>query len=107
MARFFGKVGYGQAVETSPGVWATQITERNYSGDVVRNYRRSQEAEKVNDNLTTSSAISIVADTYATDHFSAIRYVEWSGVLWEVRLVNLEHPRLILELGGKYNGPTP
>lgn len=107
MARFYGKVGYGQDVDKGHGVHETQITTRYYSGDVVRDYRRSQQGEKVNNDLTTSTSISIVSDTYANEHFFAIRYVEWAGTLWEVTGVDQESPRLILQLGGKYNGPTP
>lgn len=107
MARFYGKVGYGQDVDKGNGVHDTEITERIYSGDVVRDYRRSQQGEKVNNDLTTSTSISIVSDTYANEHFFAIRYVEWAGTLWEVTGVDVESPRLILQLGGKYNGPTP
>ena len=106
MARYFGKVGYGQDVETTPGVWQTQITERQYFGDIVRDFRRLQEAEKVNKDLTTSTTVSIMSDSYANENVSAIRYAEWKGVLWEVTNIDEEHPRLILQLGGKYNGPT-
>lgn len=106
MARFYGKVGYGENVDKGNGVWETVITEKTYSGDQTRNYRRSQQDEKVNSNLSTSTQISIVADSYANDHVSAIRYVEWAGALWEVTSVNQQSPRLILELGGVYNGPT-
>lgn len=106
MARYFGKVGYGQDVDKGNGNWDTEITEKEYYGDIIRDFRRLQDAEKVNKNLTTSTSISIVSDSYANEHFSAIRYVEWTGVLWEVTVVDQEHPRLILQLGGKYNGPT-
>lgn len=105
MARFFGKVGFGQDVDQGNGVHKTQITEHSYSGDVTRNYRRSVEGEKVNDDLTTSTQISIVSNSYANEHFFAIRYVEWAGTLWKVTNVNQQSPRLILELGGVYNGP--
>lgn len=107
MAKFHGKVGYGQEVETASGIWETQIIERIYYGDEVRNFRRSEQAEKVNNDLTTSTAISIVSDSYANERFFAIRYVEWAGTLWEVNVVERQSPRLILGLGGKYNGPTP
>jgi hypothetical protein len=106
MARFYGKVGYGQQVDKGHGVYETLILERVYSGDVVRDYRRSQQGEKVNNDLTTSTSVSIVSDSYANEHFFAIRYVEWSGTLWEVTGVDQESPRLILQLGGRYNGPT-
>lgn len=107
MARFYGKVGYGQDVNKGGGVWETEITEKHYFGDVIQDFRRLQDGEKVNRDLTTSTSISIVSDEYANEHFSAIRYVEWAGVLWNVNVVNQEHPRLVLQLGGKYNGPTP
>lgn len=107
MARFYGKVGYGIDTDQGNGVWKTVITERTYSGDVVRNFRKQVNGEKVNNNLSTSTEISIVSDSYANDHFFAIRYVEWSGTRWEVNTVSQASPRLILELGGVYNGPTP
>lgn len=105
MARYFGKIGFGQDVETTPGVWKTQITEKEYFGDLVRDFRRLQEAEKVNKDLTTSTTVSIVSDSYANENIRAIRYAEWKGVLWVVTNVDEEHPRLILQLGGIYNGP--
>mgnify|MGYP001450408843 FL=1 len=40
MAKFYGVIGYAETTETAPGVWAEVITERNYSGDVIRNTRR-------------------------------------------------------------------
>lgn len=107
MARFHGKVGYGDSVEKSPGVWEDGIVERSYFGDVVRNMRRSQETDKVNNDLSVNNSISIVADAYANEHFFAIRYVEWAGTNWTVTNVEVRSPRLLLELGSVYNGPTP
>ena len=106
MAKFFGVVGYGETVETSPGVWADNIIEREYYGDVKYTIRRLQEADKLNDDIVTSNAISIVADPYANENFTAIRYVEWAGTLWTVNTVEVNSPRLLLRLGGVYNGPT-
>jgi hypothetical protein len=103
--RFFGKVGYGFNVEKRPGVHDLEITERPYYGDVVRNSRGLQEGEKVNNDLTVGNSINIVADPYANEHFFAIRYVEWAGTLWKVDDVEVRSPRLLLRLGGVYNGP--
>lgn len=107
MARYSGKVGYGTSVETSPGVWDDVIVERQYFGDVVRNTRRLDSGESVNDDLTVGNSISIVADPYSLTHFFAIRYVSWAGTLWTVREVEVQSPRLLLRLGGVYNGPRP
>lgn len=106
MARFYGRVGYGETVETSPGVYQDDIVEFMYYGDVVRNTRRLAEGENLNKDLSVENSISIVADAYANEHFFAIRYVEWAGTLWTVTQVEVERPRLLLRLGEVYNGPT-
>ena len=107
MARFFGRIGYGESVEKDPGVWVDEIIEREYFGDVIRNARNLSQGENLNPDLSVQNSISIVADAYANEHFFAIRYVEWSGALWTVSSVEVQSPRLLLRLGEVYNGPTP
>ena len=109
MARFFGEVGYGDSVETpsGSGVWKDVATEVEYYGDVIRNTRKLESGESLNDDITVGNSISIVADDYAVKHFFKIKYVRWSGVLWTVTNVEVRSPRLILSLGSVYNGPTP
>lgn len=108
MTRFYGEVGYGIAEETPPdsGVWVDVITEFSYVGDVIRNTRRLDDNEKLNQDINISNSISIVADQYAVEHFAYIKYVRWSGVLWTVTSVEVRSPRLILSIGSVYNGPT-
>lgn len=105
--RFSGKVGYGVTVETAPGVHEDQITELPYFGDVVKNSMTFRAGESVNNDLSVSNSISIVADEFAHGHISNIRYVEWRGALWAVSEVEVQSPRLLLRLGGVYNGPRP
>lgn len=106
MAKFYGKIGYTETRETRPGIFEDAITERNYYGDVIRNARRLESGESVNDNVVINNSLSIVADPYAYSHFFAIRYVQWMGVFWKVTNVEVQSPRLILTIGGVYNGPT-
>jgi hypothetical protein len=109
MARFHGEVGYGDSVETPPGsgIWKDTVTEFEYYGDVIRNTRKLESGEGLNDDITVGNSISIVADQYAIEHFFYIRYIRWEGVLWTVRDVEVRSPRLVLSLGKVYNGPTP
>jgi hypothetical protein len=107
MAKFHGKIGYAQTVETVPGVHEETIMERLYYGDITRTSRALREGEQVNPVLTLGNSISIVADAYANEHFFAIRYVEWAGVRWTVVDVEVQFPRLLLRLGEVYNGLTP
>ena len=104
MAKFYGAIGYAKTVETMPGVWAEQITERDYYGDVIRNSRRLQSSDKVNDDINISNQISIVADPYAINNFHSMRYAEFMGAKWKVSDVEVQYPRLLLTLGGLYNG---
>lgn len=103
MARFYGSVGFAESVETTPGVHEEQIVERKYYGDLLRNTRRLQTSDQLNDNITIANEISIVADPYANDHFYAMRYVEFNGVRWKVSNVEVKPPRLILTVGGLSN----
>lgn len=104
MAKFYGKIGYANTVETKPGVYEEQIVERYYYGDLIRNTRRLQSADKVNDDINISNEISIVADPYATNNFHTMRYAVFMGTKWKISNVEVSYPRLILTLGGVYNG---
>lgn len=104
MAKFYGKIGYASTVETKPGVYEEQIVERSYYGDLVRNTRRLQSADQVNDDINISNEISIVADPYATNNFHTMRYAVFMGTKWKISNVEVSYPRLILTLGGVYNG---
>lgn len=106
MAKYYGAIGYGEQIKTAPGVWEDAIVEYSYYGDVIRNSRRLEEADKINDDISVSNSISIVADEYARNHIFAMRYVRWAGALWTISDVDVQAPRLILRLGGLYNGPT-
>ena len=102
MAKWYGKVGYADQVETAPGVWEEQITERHYYGDVVRNIRKLESSGEVNDNINVSMEISIVADPYAIQNFHTMRYIEFMGNLWKIYNIEVSYPRLILTIGGLY-----
>ena len=106
MAKFHGRVGFGEAVEGTPGVYTDNIVEYTYYGDIVQNRRILRQDENLNKDLSVGNSISIVANAYARGNFFAIRYVEWAGELWTVTDVEVQLPRLILQLGEVYNGPT-
>lgn len=108
MAKFSGLIGYGESVETKPDVWQDVIVEHHAYGDVLRFARGLDEGgSEVNMDLTISNSISIVADEYANGHIYAMRYVLWRGSRWVIANVRVEPPRLVLRIGGLYNGPTP
>lgn len=104
MAKFYGTIGFADTVETAPGVWTEQIVERNYFGDIIRNTRRLQSSDQLNDDINISNEFSIVADPYANNNFHSMRYIEFMGAKWKITNVEDRYPRLILTVGGVYNG---
>lgn len=105
MAKFFGVIGYAETIEVSPGTYIDRITERNYYGELIRDASRwAQSQSSVNDNLNINNRVSILADPYAVDNCRSIKYVEFMGTKWKVTDVEVQYPRLILSVGGVYNG---
>lgn len=104
MAKWYGTIGYVETVETKPGIWEEVPTERSYYGDLLRNTSKNQSSGNVNDNINVSNLISIIADPYANEHFHALRYVVFMGAKWKITSVEVQYPRLILTIGGLYNG---
>lgn len=93
-------------VETKPGVYKPKIIEKRYTGDVLRNTRRFQDAEnQQNSNLKISNRLSIISDLFMQQNWPSVKYVIWNGVKWSANSVDVgSYPRVIIELGGVYNG---
>lgn len=102
--RYSGKVGYSSPAEVAPDVWQDQFTERIYGGEVLRDTRYFAQGETVLGEVRFQTRLSVVADAFALEHFTDIRYAEWAGRFWTVESASVERPRLILVLGGIYNG---
>lgn len=103
MAKISGVIGYGITSETSPGVWTEKIIERNFYGELVKGSQKLISGDKVNNDVTFSENISIVADAYAFDNCLLMKYVNWRGMKIKVESVEPKFPRLIISLGGIYN----
>lgn len=108
MARFCGEVGFIEDVEDPPGsgIWKHTATEVSYKGEIFRNVKQNETGTGANDDVVIQNRISILSDPYGFNHFFAIRYVKWMNAVWSVSSVEVEYPRLILSLGGLYNGET-
>lgn len=103
MAKWYGKIGFCVTEETEPGLWEETITEKDYYGDLLSNYRRLQNSGNVNDDINIANKISIVSDPFAEQNFHAIKYAEFMCAKWKITDIEVQYPRLILTLGGLYN----
>lgn len=106
MSKWFGKIGYAVTGETDPGVWEDTIIEKNYYGDLISDKRKRQSSGNVNDNINLANVISIIADPFARENCSHMAYAEIMGAKWKITEVEVRYPKLILTIGGVYNGNT-
>lgn len=100
--KWYGQLAYRDSVEVEPGIWEDQITEVNKFGDVLRNYSSNQQGTKINDDISVSNQISIIADPYLLESFHKIIYITFGGAKWRVSNVEVRYPRLIITLGALY-----
>ena len=111
MAKFHGFIGFVETQETRPGVFEEAIVaQRPYNGDILRSSKRWESTDNLNDNINISNQFSIIADQYAYNHVYSMRYLKYMGVAWKITDVEIQYPRLVLSVGGVYNGdtnPTP
>lgn len=104
MAKFYGVVGYSITVEKKPGVLVPEIIERYYSGDLLRFNSRYQSSGNLNEDITVSNEISIIADPFAYENFQHMRYINFMGTNWRITNADASnYPRIILTLGGVYH----
>lgn len=102
--KYFGKIGFKVIDnESNPGVTQTKIVERPYYGEVIRNARRVQSSDKMNDDLTVSNQISLLLDPYLCENYYNIAYLTFMGGKWKVGNIEMRHPRIIIDIGGLYN----
>lgn len=105
MAKFSGKIGFAVESEDSAetGIWAPQITEKQYYGDILNDTRKWVDGSKVNEDFNISNKFSVVANKFAMENIGSMLYVIWHGVKWKIISAEIQSPRIILYIGGLYN----
>lgn len=106
MNRWYGRIGFADTVEVRKGYFDYNIIEKKFYGDIKKNIQRSENGESVIDDLNVSNQISIIADSFAMGNFQKIKYIEFYGAFWKVNSIEVQAPRLILTIGGLWNGKT-
>lgn len=106
MAKYYGTIGFAMTIEDPPesGICKEQILERKYTGDVLRNSVKNENGEYLNSDLNIDNQISIVADSFALENTHVMRYVTFLKAKWTIKNISVSFPRLVLTIGGVYNG---
>lgn len=106
MAKWSGKIGYIKIEEIETGVWSDgEVIEHMHFGDIISSHTKIQQApDSTNNNISLMNNISIIADAFAIENFGYMKYAVIRGVNWKITDIEVKHPRLILTIGGLYNG---
>lgn len=104
MAKFSGLVGYVTQSETSPGVWSEVENAVMMKGDVLRQSSNSQNDDKVNSDISLSHRVSLIGDAYSFGNYYNIKWIEIDALKWEITSIEIQRPRIIVSLGGVWNG---
>lgn len=103
--KYAGKIGFVKNVDKGNGIWESEITEKTYIGDVVRNTANWKANEgSINDDIAINNQLSILVDPYAFENFQYMKYIEWMGSLWNIGSIEINYPRVLISIGGIYNG---
>ena len=104
--RWHGRIGFVITVqdEIKPSKWVEKAIEKQYYGDILKNNFRWESGLSVNDDINISNRISVIADNYMTSNLQYMKYIEISGAFWKINSIDIQAPRLILEIGGIWNG---
>jgi len=105
MAKWYGQIGFCIPKETDLDVWTEEIVERSYYGDVLRNSKTSYTGNtEINEGFNISNRISFVADPFVKENIYNMKYATFMGTKWKIINVEVEYPRLTVNLGGLWNG---
>ena len=108
MAKWCGKIGFAisKKVPGKGNTYIDEIIECQFYGNVVRNTNRWESGESINDESNISNSISIIADSFIIENLQRMKYIEFCGAFWKINSIDVQTPRLILGIGGAWNGET-
>lgn len=107
MSKFSGYIGYAVQEEVEPGIWVDKIVERKVRGNLLGDVNRRNAQSEVNDKITITNRLSILAGRDVYNNMQDIVYVKFNGTAWRVSSIENQRPRLLIYFGGVWNGDQP
>lgn len=103
MPKCSGVIGYALVGETQPGVWTEGITEKKYYGDIVRDNRKFDSGNEMNEDISITNKISVVSNSFMLENLSFMKYITFMKSKWKISSVDINTPRMIITIGGVYH----
>ena len=109
MAKYSGMLGYVMpAKEDPPGIWKpSAVVEKLGRGDLFGQTINNEDVGGLSDGITINNQLSIIMDPFVNKNLESLKYVILYGTRWEIKSMTINRPRVILTLGGVYNGEYP
>ena len=109
MAKYSGMLGYVMpAKEDPPGIWKpSAVVEKLGRGDLFGQTINNEDVGGLSDGITINNQLSIIMDPFVNRNLESLKYVILYGTRWEIKSMTINRPRVILTLGGVYNGEYP
>ena len=101
--KWFGQVGFRITERVKPGVCEDRIVERDYYGDLLKNYKKDKSDSTINDEFTINNQIRILSDPFLSENFHQMRYITFMGNKYKIASVEVNFPGMLIDLGGLYN----
>ena len=101
--KWYGQIGFYSNEMIKPGVYEDQIVEREYYGDVLKNYKRDQSDSTINDEFTINNTIRVLSDPFLQEHYYSARYITFMGNKWKIKSIDFQWPAMTFEIGGLFN----
>ena len=115
MTKFVGTLGVVKSqvekiIDGVPsGIFEDQVEDYLVAGDILQHTHRNDGSDKVNGEVTLQNRFSIYPPASLLEEMNqpnTALYLKVFGGCWKVTQFQVSPPRLILTVGGKYDGKT-
>lgn len=106
MGKVSCKIGFGINEEVETDIFDDRIIEKPYTGDLLKNHQSYDQADTLSGDVRITNQISIMGNDFLFKNLTNIRYILYKNQRWIIT-VEEAYPRIIVNMGGIYNGPTP
>lgn len=103
MSKWAGKIGFAISIHEND-IYTDLIVEKPYKGETIKSSYKWQQSNEINDNFTINKQVSVIANNFAYRNIGVMKYVTVLGIKWKIISAEPQYPRIILTMGGIWNG---
>lgn len=102
--KYSGKIGFAVMKNEGDGIYTEEIEEKVYYGDLLSSrWNNENNQNSTNTNVRLNNSISVICDKYLSENISVMRYITYKNSKWCINGIEIQPPRIIINIGGIYN----